>query len=58
MSPTQELIVCILRRQQPYIQSARKNKTRKKKSVVEEDARKIPQKKEKKIPQKNKNKSP
>jgi len=33
---------------QPYIRSARKNRTRKKKSAVEEDPSKIPQKNKKK----------
>ena len=39
---------------QPYIRSARKNRTRKKKSAVEEDQRKIPKKNFKKEKEKKK----
>ncbi len=40
-SPTQELIACILRRQSsPTYRVLKKNRTRKKKSTVEEDRRK------------------
>ena len=50
MSPTQELIACILRRQSA-LPSARKNRTRKKKSAAK-DPREIPQKNKKNEPSK------
>ena len=49
VSPTQELIACILRRQSSPIYT-RKNRTRKKKGAVEEDPQKSPKKMKKNEP--------
>ena len=50
VSPTQELIACILRRQ---CSPARKNKTRKKKSTIEDERKLRDKKKRKMSPQNN-----